>query len=205
MTDKQIIEDCPHFILGCCQEYLDGVCENHKCDLKIIRELEQKLKAKEQECERLNRWLPIISRLEMALGSYEKAKAIDYKSYIEQIFAELDQLKFDSAELEKRHNDSFEQFKQLKAENEELKKTIQLQNKMQMEVCEEKNSELYQLKQTLTEIKPILEFYANSKMGEEQPDRTYKILLSGGCIMAYDPKPAREALRKINEVENDRT
>ena len=54
MTDKQIIiEDCPHFIGGCCQEYLDGVCENHKCDLKIIRELEQKLKAKEQECEEL--------------------------------------------------------------------------------------------------------------------------------------------------------
>lgn len=44
MTDKQIIiEDCPHFIGGCCQEYLDGICENHKCDLKIIRELEQQL------------------------------------------------------------------------------------------------------------------------------------------------------------------
>jgi hypothetical protein len=56
---------------------------------------------------------------------------------------------------------------------------------------------------TLAEIKPILEFYANSKMGEEQPDRTYKIMLSGGYIMAYDPKPAREALRKINEVENE--
>ena len=50
-------------------------------------------KSKERECESLNRWLPIISRLEMAFRSYEKAKAIDYKSYIEQIFAELDQLK----------------------------------------------------------------------------------------------------------------
>ncbi len=62
MTDKQIIiDDCPHFIGGCCQEYLDGVCENHKCDLKIIRELEQQLKAKEQECEGLKekviKWL----------------------------------------------------------------------------------------------------------------------------------------------------
>ena len=56
------------------------------------------------------------------------------------------------------------------------------------------------LKQTLAEIKPILEFYANSKMGEEQPDRTYKIMLSGGYIMAYDPKPARQALQKISEV-----
>ena len=52
MADKQIIiEYCPYFIGGNCQEYLDGVCENHKCDLKIIRELEQKLKDKEQECE----------------------------------------------------------------------------------------------------------------------------------------------------------
>ena len=56
MTDKQIIiEDCPNFIGGCCQEYLDGVCENHKCDLKIIRELEEKLKHKEQECKELKR------------------------------------------------------------------------------------------------------------------------------------------------------
>ena len=54
MTDKQIIiEDCPYFVNGVCMEYLDGACENHKCDLKIIRELEQKLKAKEQECEGL--------------------------------------------------------------------------------------------------------------------------------------------------------
>ena len=52
MTDKQIIiEDCPYFIGGNCQEYLDGVCENHKCDLKIIRELEQQLKRAEAELE----------------------------------------------------------------------------------------------------------------------------------------------------------
>ena len=54
MTDKQIIiEDCPYFIGGNCQEYLDGVCENHKCDLKIIRELEQQLKAKEQKLKKI--------------------------------------------------------------------------------------------------------------------------------------------------------
>ena len=58
-------------------------------------------------------------------------------------------------------------------------------------------------KKVLEEIKPILEYYANSKVGEEQPDRTYKIIMSGGCVMAYDPKPAREALRKINEVEDE--
>ena len=75
---EQIIEYCPHFMYGCCQKYLDGDCSAHKCDLKIIRELQQKLlegldyyvkpdlsrvkeynelvdkyKAKEQECEEL--------------------------------------------------------------------------------------------------------------------------------------------------------
>ena len=59
------------------------------------------------------------------------------------------------------------------------------------------------LKQTLAEIKPILEFYANSNMGEEQPDKTYHIMLNGSYIMVYDPKPARQALQKISEVKNE--
>lgn len=48
-TKYQIIEDCPDFMHGCCQKYLDGDCSAHKCDLKIIRELQQKLQEKEQE------------------------------------------------------------------------------------------------------------------------------------------------------------
>lgn len=40
----QIIEDCPDFMYGSCQKYLDGDCSAHKCDLKIIIELQQKLK-----------------------------------------------------------------------------------------------------------------------------------------------------------------
>ena len=58
-------------------------------------------------------------------------------------------------------------------------------------------------KQALDEIKPILEFYANSNMGEEQPDKTYHIMLNGSYIMVYDPKPARQALQKISEVKNE--
>ena len=58
-----------------------------------------------------------------------------------------------------------------------------------------------QLKQTLKEIKPILEFYANSKIGEQQEDGSYKILLNGDYIAIYDSKPARQALQKISEVE----
>lgn len=40
---EQIIEDCPHFMYGCCQKYLDGDCSTHKSDLKIIRELQQEV------------------------------------------------------------------------------------------------------------------------------------------------------------------
>ena len=40
-------------------------------------------------------------------------------------------------------------------------------------------------------------------MEEEQPDRTYKIILNGGYITVYDPKPARQALQKISEVEDE--
>ena len=66
------------------------------------------------------------------------------------------------------------------------------------------------LKQTLTEIKPILELYANSKIGEEQPDGTYKysgkysgkyIESNGLVCINYDPRPAREGLKKISECE----
>ena len=66
-----------------------------------------------------------------------------------------------------------------------------------------KEQECEELKQTLEELREVLEFYANSKIGEKQEDGSYKILLNGGYITIYDPKPAREALRKINEVIDD--
>lgn len=53
METNYIKEDCPYFVNGVCMEYLDGSCENHKCDLKIIDELNKKLFELEQECENL--------------------------------------------------------------------------------------------------------------------------------------------------------
>ena len=58
---------------------------------------------------------------------------------------------------------------------------------------------------TLEEIREVLEFYANSKIGEKQEDGSYKLeftfsdIATPFCIK-YDPNPAREALQKINEV-----
>lgn len=55
-TECQIIEDCPHFIFGCCQKYLDGDCSAHKCDLKIIRELKKKLEKIEDRVQDLDNY-----------------------------------------------------------------------------------------------------------------------------------------------------
>ena len=65
--------------------------------------------------------------------------------------------------------------------------------------------ECEKLKQTLTEIKLILELYANSKIGEEQLDGTYKITVKNSSVLGdtyitFDPRPAKQALQKINEV-----
>ena len=62
--------------------------------------------------------------------------------------------------------------------------------------------QLDQFKQTLAEIKPILELYANSKVGEEQLDGTYKITVKeskvlGDTYITFDPRPAKQALQKI--------
>ena len=74
-----------------------------------------------------------------------------------------------------------------------------------------KEQECEKLKQTLTEIKPILELYANSKIGEEQLDGTYKITVKNSSVLGdtyitFDPRPAKQALQKISEceVENER-
>ena len=95
-----------------------------------------------------------------------------------------------------------QQLDQLKAELEQEKALKETYLTCYKAKHEDISGELFKLKQTLTEIKPILELYANSTMGEEHPDRTYHINLSGGYIMVYDSKPARQALQKISEVEN---
>ena len=70
----------------------------------------------------------------------------------------------------------------------------------------EMSEQLDQLKQTLDEIQPILELYANSKIGEEQLDGTYNLIVEclsgpkGTYTVHYDPKPAKQALQKIRKV-----
>ena len=73
----------------------------------------------------------------------------------------------------------------------------------QLNKLKEKNEKL---EQTLAEIEPVLELYANSKIGEEQLDGTYKVIVeclsvpNGAYTVHYDPKPAKQAIQKIRKV-----
>lgn len=72
-------------------------------------------------------------------------------------------------------------------------------------------------KQALEKIKPILEYYASSKVGTLQEDGTYKYFISekqqptfyatGASypkeIITYDPRPAQEALQIIKECKKN--
>lgn len=106
-TECQIIEECPHFMYGNCQEYLDGDCSTHKCDLKIIRELQQKLQEKEQECEELKKGVikqcPICGEQFLTkLGAelYEENKRL--KQEVKDLKEQLETIELRRAEIEKK-------------------------------------------------------------------------------------------------------
>ena len=167
MADKQIIIDgvdvisCNHFDMNfkhC--DILGRLCREHNnCYYK-------QLKAKEQECEELKGCLFQVQNATISLTK------------------QLDQLKFDYVELEKRHNDSFEQFNQLKATNENL---LSVQYKLA-----DNNKKL---RQTLTEIKELcreIEKFAERINEDNWGILDWKII-----------DKSRKILQKISEVEDE--
>jgi citrate synthase len=185
MTDKQIIIDgvdvsgCEFYNKVIGEDAYCNIDEEHLCTcISYENCYYKKLKAKEQECE--------AYKMEAEEGK--------------EINAEL------KAEIKSLRND-FEKNDVMAASMiQALQKEKTDSTNMFLDKIGQLNTENYKLKQTLAEIKPILELYANSKIGEEQPDGTYK--LSGGiwdsfgfCATTYDPRPAREGLKKISEVE----
>lgn len=114
MTDKQIIIDgvdvskCKYHDRGWCllsESYVDREHIRYRpCgDMTFFDCYYKNWKRKEQKCDELNKWLPIVTRLEEQFKSYEKAKSIGYKTYAEQVFTELDQLKAENEELKNFH------------------------------------------------------------------------------------------------------
>jgi hypothetical protein len=127
MTDKQIIIDgvdvskCSYFQ----QEDDEYTCGAEECNGAIVacRACDncyyKQLKRKEQECERLKKWLPIVTRLEEQFKSHEKAKGIDYKTYAEQVFTELDQLKSENKHLNDLLNQALKELEAIQDAYEE--------------------------------------------------------------------------------------
>ena len=96
--------------------------------------------------------------------------------------------------------------------NEELEKLYKA-NKNCFEKTEklfdESEQERIKLKQTLAEIKEVLQLYNNTTIGTYKGNGVFefeafnKNVLGGKVIYYYDTNPARKALRKINECEGD--
>ena len=207
MENKQIIID-----ENICEYYSDtkedeegaypivGWCNNNYCkcddipfDECLVKAIQYcKLKDKQLKCK------------EQELNDYKKQFKADTKemeNYQNEIVRHLESIEYWQHQAEAKEQECNKLYIQLKADEEYHKEEENTLRKI-IKNKEERNIELYKenskLKQTLNEIKPTLEFYANSKMGEEQPDKTYHIMLNGGYIMVYDPKPARQALQKIS-------
>lgn len=144
MTDKQIIDGVD--VSGC--KHAMPTTTTPKCGIKDWIHCDglncyyKEYKRKEQECEELKETL---KNSRCAWKSLEG-------TFCPEAQEQLDQLKFDYAELEKRHNDSFEQFKQLKAENDGLKSAYARLNSLYNDNC----NFTCKLGQTLTEIKEIV-------------------------------------------------
>ena len=114
MIDDVNVKDCKHFnygegynseteefIEGACEcitahneygefEYF-GVCKGRDCYYK-------QLKRKEEECEELKKYRPIIDRLLKQFETYDKLKSLDVVTFAKQTFEQLDQLKARSEE-----------------------------------------------------------------------------------------------------------
>ena len=170
---------------------------------------EYRAKSKERECESLDRWLPIISRLEMAFGSYEKAKAIDFASYTKQIFAELDQLKAENRILKEKFEIAIKNNMDktlLRLENGDVKEELQeIRDEFGIETlyCHDDNTrvhrciKLLQLQDCLTEIKEIAEKCCIMQTildCENYDDCTQ-------CGRISDGEGIQQILQKISEVE----
>ena len=157
----------------------------------------------------------MTNELEKQIIIYKKECYNEPHCSLNQVLEQLNAYKMEAKEVKEINAE-------LKAENDELQKIIDEAKNSNLDlksflvgeaIQNEYEQQLDQLKQTLTEIKPILEYYANSTIGEEQEDGTYRIELShkygssnmygAPCYYKYNPKPARQALQKISEVSND--
>ena len=209
MTDKQIIIDEIN-----AKEYAKTAFELAKETLTEKDQLKEYydklLWRKEQECEELKDKLNCcFCNPNVELNDIEKQrKCVEVTECFRR---QLDQLKAENEELKKQLTilddedvvveitvKQFEEYKKLKAENKHLN-----------ELLNQALKDYDRTSRTLAEIKPILELYANSTLGEIREDGSYKIEMTFSDIhtpcafLIYDPKPAKKALERVIEVLNN--
>lgn len=215
---------------GCMEDRKTCSCMNNpNC-------LYKQLKRKEQECERLkgkNNYSPEVLKqcphykndnVCTYLGYETKcegdcnytafqdfiAEIDDLKNVNSNLQEQLDQLKFDYAELEKRHNDSFEQFKQLKAENDELKKQRQADKglitatgKMNYELIQEYDKLKAENEKYSLFIEKLLDYAGLECDSEEQAMRTLSDLASQMNKARWIIDRYKQTLTEIKEIAED--
>ena len=196
MTNKQIIIDDQKKTIHRLQQ---------ECTEKTntILALGDKLKLKEQECEWLQLWLPIVARIEKRFGNLKRAKDIDYLAYVEQIFAELDQLKSDNDSLksELMQTNCYleadkETIDQLKEENEGLKQRLHQCWKVEYSFVEQ----IDQLKGKNGELKKINNHIEHNR--NQKADKLMRIeKLITTCSTGYTDEFIQELLVILHEPE----
>ena len=208
----------------------DLSCEdNPNCYYKQLKRKEQECERLKKELhknfEEKDTLHLIIDRLLEASGyDTNTASAEDFEDVYECMRYEqqqLNQLRKENEELKKQLTilddedvvveitaKQFEEHKKLKAElhraNCQIADDEILQCDMR-ETIEELKAKNEILKQTLTEIKEVLQFYNNSKIGIDKGNGIFEFevsnVLDGKLICCYDSNPAKQALQKISECE----
>ena len=211
MTDKQIIiDDCPYFIGGNCQEYLDGVCENHKCDLKIIRELEEKLSNKRKECDELH---------EIIKSQKEEIKNLNYTLYEERNLTtdlakanlKISTLKRDLSSVRNRFKNENQENKEIiKAKEQECERLKGLCNGLDTTIdnytnlIELRNQQLDQLKAEKDKyslfIEKLCDYAGLECDSEEQAMRTLSDLASQMNKARWIIDKLKQTLAEIKEI-----
>ena len=182
MTDKQIKEVFKNgfYCIEPCPE---------------IKELQAELKRKEQECDRWKEQIKFQNNfIDSLLKATNNSEWFD-KSILDDEASEI---------IEKIELD-YEQLDQLKAKN----KKVEEMWITQVEIGKNWYERFNKLKQTLTEIKEVLQFYNNTTIGIDKGNGKFEFevcndnVLGGKLIYCYNTNPAKQALQKISEVEND--
>ena len=167
----------------------------------------------EQECERLeeaNNTLTVTREKLLGDLCIVEESLKDYTEHYNRQSEELDQLKVERDKIKAIGNNYFDEYEMCCLDLPDAIGSLLKRYDSVFAIFKKERKEFKEecdkFKQTLTEIKPTLELYASSKIGEEQLDGTYKITVKNSSVLGdtyitFDPRPAKQALQKISKCE----